>query len=250
MSFQLEFLPAYTISNEHQRWATAVIPGVKRVLTVAGSGDQAIFYKIAGATVVDTFDITKNAGVIQDIKYTAIKQLASPEYSILLKRLYHTKDVMSVSQMGYLSQFLTEESRNTIKQNNDGQMFTAGLPVDEYPYNIPTYEEYQKLQKLLKEPFRFIRCGLEDLSTKISGKYDIINLSNIFDYCYDGPTQGKILADLAEHLNVGGHIAYLPQVQRFNYEGVRIRTTRGTEIVYKETKKYRDTKMILFQRTR
>ena len=61
-------VPAYTISNENQRWATQVVPNVKKVLTVAGSGDQALFYKLSGATIIDTFDITCNARAIQDIK--------------------------------------------------------------------------------------------------------------------------------------------------------------------------------------
>lgn len=250
MDFQPESLPAYVISNENQRWATKAVSGAKRILTVAGSGDQAIFYKLAGATTVDTFDITRNAGAIQDIKYAAIKQLDLIEYKNLLNKLYYSMDVMSVSNMQYLDKFLTEQSRNTIKRNNNSNMFSAGLNINEYPENIPTDTEYMKLKAILNKPFNFISCDLAQLSTKISGKYDMINLSNIFDYCYDAPTQAKILANLSEHLNIGGHIAYLPQMQRFNYERVLLGKKNGPELVYKETKTYRDTKMILFQRTR
>ena len=78
-------LSAYIISNENQRWATRVVPNIKRVLTVTGSGDQALFYKLAGAKIVDTFDITPNAGVIQDIKYNAVKHLDRDEYTRLLE---------------------------------------------------------------------------------------------------------------------------------------------------------------------
>lgn len=250
MEFQPESLPAYVISNENQRWATSAVSGIKRVLTVAGSGDQAIFYKLAGAKIVDTFDITRNAGAIQDIKYAAIKNLGLTEYKTMLSRLYMNMNIMDVPQIRYLNRFLDDNTRQTIKQNSTKNMFSAGLGINEYPENIPTDAEYKKLKAILNKPFNFISCDLSQLSAKISGHYDLINLSNIFDYCYDAGTQAKILSDLSEHLRIGGHIVYLPQMRRFNYERVLLSKKNGPELVYKKTVKYQNTTAILFQRTR
>lgn len=255
------FLPAYIISNENQRWATNAVPNVKSILTVTGSGDQALFYTLAGIKIIDTFDITQNAGVIQDIKYTAIKHLPLNEYVNLLKQLHHSANAQSIPQFQKIKPFLSKHSFDIMQQvenmfNNDPLvhigMFGNGLSVDSYPENLPTDSEYQTLKSKLNKPFKFICIDLEHLVEKLSKKYDLINLSNIFDYCYDGKTQGKILMNLSKHLNVGGHIAYLPQLQKFDYRHVHICTPdKKSEIIYKQTiKSGLHNKMILFQRIR
>lgn len=244
-------IPAYVISNENQRWATSAIPNFKSVLTVTGSGDQALFYKLSGAEIVDTFDISPNAGVIQDIKYVTITHTQTvADYKKLLCQLYNTPNIMTIPQMHNIERFLTNASRKTIQHNNGCCQFHAGLDPICYSDNIPTHSEYNTLKNLLNAPFKFIQTDLETLSEKISGKYDLINLSNIFDYCYNAQTQSKILFDLAGHLNIGGHIIYLPQMPRFNYKNVQIKH-ENVELVYKDTiRKNRDDVIIVFQRTR
>ena len=247
-----EFAPAYTISNENQRWATSAVPGVSKVLTVAGSGDQALFYHLNGATHIDTFDKTRNARVIQDIKFIAAKNISWQEYSNLLIDLFYTQDITKIPTMQKLLPMLPKQSIQIINKPGNKHIFGAGLEVRHYPENIPSPEEYAKLQKTLKKPFKFICCDLYDLSAKISGTYDLINLSNIFDYCYDGQTQAKILSELTDHINIGGHIAYLPQAQHFEYNRLRITSPKNAELVYehKKTNPNISTKMILFQRVR
>jgi len=245
-----DYMPAYTISNEDQRWATRAVSNAKHVLTVAGSGDQALFYKLSGATIVDTFDITPNAGAIQDIKYVAIKNISRTEYKNLLVNLYGSRNVLSVPQMQDLEPLLTKKSRATIKRNNKIGMFSAGLDANEYPENIPTDEEYENLRTILTKPFNFIQCGLDELSFKLYRKYDLINLSNIFDYCYDRNKQIEILGQLSQYLKIGGRIVYLPQMQKFNYEDVYITENSAVQLVFETVKQSVDkkSKMILFQR--
>ena len=245
-----ELIPAYTISNENQRWATSVVPNVQSVLTVAGSGDQALFYKLAGATIVDTFDITPNARVIQDIKYAAIKNIKQTKYQDLLVALHYAQKILSVPQMHKLRKYLPKESRDIVERKTNINIFSCGLPAYVYPENIPTDAEYHKLKEILTEPFSFIQTDLAGLSTKISKKYDIINLSNIFDYCYSNKEQAKILTDLSKHLNLGGHIVYTPQMPRFDYKRVQMSCGNNIELAYKKTLKASDTTLILFQRTR
>ena len=245
-----EYAPAYTISNENQHWITKAVSGTSRVLTVTGSGDQALFYHLRGVKQIDTFDITYNARVIQDIKFAAIKALPYLEYSNLLIDLYYSADMPKIPAMQKILPLLPQKTIQVIKTPGNKNIFGAGLDARQYPHNIPSPKEYKKLQKTLKKPFSFIRCDLYDLSAKISGTYDLINISNIFDYCYDSKAQAQILQNLTPHLNIGGHIAYIPQASRYIYENVSVETKDGALKYEKTLERKRGEKMILFQRTR
>ena len=244
-----DFAPAYTISNEDQHWATRAVPGVSRVLTVAGSGDQALFYKLAGATRIDTFDRTKNARVVQDIKFAAIKTVDYLEYSNLLIDLYYSADILKIPAMRKIMPLLSNKTVDIINNPGNKYIFGAGMDARYYPENIPSPEEYKTLKKTLKRPFNFKSCDLYDLNTKITTKYDLINISNIFDYHYTPAVQGEILHNLGKHLNVGGYIAYLPQFARFSYNKY-ITTAKNYTLEYAKTITHEQSKMILFQRTR
>ena len=242
----LHTAPAYTISNENQRWATSVVPNVKSVLTVAGSGDQALFYKLSGVENIDTFDVNINAGIIQDIKCAAIKDLSRDEYIDLLTRLYRADSnrIITTPQICRLWDVFGPDTQQALLNNRSGMMFGAGHDIFAYPENIPTDDEYKKLGKLLDKKFNFIWSDLERLGIKLQRKYDLINISNIFDYIPDGKIQTKILNDLSEHISVGGHIAYLPQKTRFDYTKFQ-----SEKLSYAKTiPDNRYTKMILFQR--
>lgn len=253
MTPQKTFLPAYTISNEDLRWATTQIPNSARVLTTAGSGDQALFYKLAGAHNIDTFDISGYARVIQDIKTTAIKILPREEYIQLINELHTTRGAHPVKHLPEILHSLPGPSIDIMRKYPDSQMFAAGCAAKDYPYNLPTESEYKRLQSDITEPFNFILSDLGELHTKINTEYDLINLSNIFDKCYDGEQQGYILANLVRHVRVGGHILYLPQHQRYNYNDIKFTWKSGIEVTYKNTivnPQNRFAQIIVFERTR
>lgn len=246
-----DFAPAYTISNENQRWATTAIPNVSQVLTVAGSGDQALFYKLAGAKTIHTFDRTKNARAIQDIKIAAIQVLSLAEYRKLLLDASSCGTIPNTPEARKIRPFLSLEAKHIIESpQNFRRIFdAASCNAGDFPENIPTQAEYNRLKSTLTKSFKFICSDLYDLGAKISGQYDLINISNIFDYCYDGNDKIKILIDLAQHLNVGGHIVYLPQKSGFWYPGFYLETP-AFKLDYTKTLRNNDSKMILFQRTR
>ena len=239
-------MPAYTISNENQRWATQVIPDVKSVLTVAGSGDQALFYRLSGVKVIDTYDITCNARVIQDVKCAMIKHLSLYDYQDLLVRLHRTDGNALGFLLNDLFHVLPDETLEIIENNKNSMIFGCGLDAGFYPENIPDANEYEKLKKTLKKPFGFIWSDLESLSAKLTRKYDLINISNIFDYVANAQTQVDILNNLSKHLNKGGRIVYLPQKTRFSYKKLNL-----PHLMYETTLTDNNhTKMILFQRTK
>ena len=70
----LAYSHAYVVSNEDLRYTTALTRDMgRKVLTVAGSGDQPLFYKLNGANHIDTFDVSFCAKAIMDIKTAAIR---------------------------------------------------------------------------------------------------------------------------------------------------------------------------------
>lgn len=247
------FFPAYTISNEDLRWATTQIPNSNRVLTTAGSGDQALFYKIAGATHIDTFDFTPYARVIQDIKTTAIQNLTREDYVRLINDLYGARNPEAVKNMPHIMYSMPGASAEILRKHRAPDMFNAGCAACMYPHNLPTDAEYKKLKSEIHEPFKFILSDLAELHAKLTTEYDLINLSNIFDKSYDWKEQVYTLANLIKHVRVGGKIIYLPQYQRFKYSDFLATWKSGAQVAYKNTIVHpqdKSTKIIVFERTR
>ena len=246
--FYHDYMPAYLVSNENQRRITRAIPA-SRVLTVTGSGDQALFYKLAGAQVIHTYDITLNAKIIQDIKVAAIKTLEYSEYTTLLDKLYYTDKITLIPEMQKPIHALPQKTRNMIYEHQSKYMFSAGLNASQYPEYQLNANEYETLHNTIQKSFNFNKCPLDKLSTKIFQEYDLINTSNIFDTCYTSREQAHIFYDLLPHLTKGGRIIYLSQSQRFNYKNVKI--ANGDKLLqYEKTIQCGKTEMILFQRTR
>jgi len=83
-------------------------------------------------------------------------------------------------------------------------------------YRLPMRQEYEKLQKIVKEPYNFIHTDIKFLGFKLTQSYDFIHLSNIFEHMKITPNQqGEIITSLMEHVNVGGrilfyHLMYVP----------------------------------------
>ncbi len=252
----LHYATAYTVSNEDQRWATAVFPNAKRILTVAASGDQALFYHLNGATHIDTFDITHFAHGIQDIKTTAIKMLTYEEYIRLLLDLNKATDnEINIRNMDKIAQHMPSDSVKLLTAPAPMMSrFNAGVASLKYKEQFPTKEEYARLQATLTQTFPFVHSALHDLHKNVSGQYDIINTSNIFDKGYEAADQGKIIANLLPNLTVGGRILYLPQYQRLDYSNIKYTDKNtGMQLEYENTINHptdRWTKIISLQRTR
>ena len=74
-------------TNKDIRFITTRFPNAKRILTVTGNGDTAIFFRLNGADIVDTYDMSTNARAIQEIKTTAIRHLTHQEYKMMINNL-------------------------------------------------------------------------------------------------------------------------------------------------------------------
>jgi len=200
------YSPAYVVSNENLRWiAGKTQQSAKRVLTTTGSGDQPIFYRLNGATDVDTFDISYCAKVIMDIKTAALQTLSRDEYIALLGALHHTITPQSVPELQPILPRLPRPSADFIRDMDGCAIFANGLRPSSYPEHLPTDAEYAKMQAEITQPFKFIWTDLQSLHARLIDEYDVINLSNIFEYMTDSQIF-SVLASLRNHVRPDGKI--------------------------------------------
>lgn len=250
---ELANIPAYVITNEDLRWQINALRDRPQqdILTVAASGDQAMFYHLAGAKHIDTFDITQNAGIIQQIKYIAIKLLSRDEYIDMLNELHKPGNIFQKKYAALILPHLSHEMINELKTSEAiDWAFTAGGSPRTYPQNLPDANEYAKLHQTVKSTPNFIHTPLLDLHTQVSAQYDIINISNIFDFC-DSHAQTKILNNLGKNLKVGGRIVYPAQMPRYKYNGIRLANPQTKTVVeHEQTIADKHNNLIIFQRTR
>ncbi|MBP5364176.1 MAG: DUF3419 family protein [Alphaproteobacteria bacterium] len=205
--FFARFSPAYITSNENLKREVSLTPNAHDVLTIAGSGDQALYYKMAGATHVDTFDISYCARVIQDIKTTAIHQMSYMEYFVLLETLHTSYNVAKIPLISQMSPYLPQDTLNFINDMNGYPMFSRGINPFFSPCLHPTRAEYKKMQLCVPAQFNFIWSDVLSLHTKLSSQYDVINLSNIFSY-FENEQITQTIESLKPFLKVSGYIVF------------------------------------------
>lgn len=233
----------YIISNENLRAIVAETPNARRVLTIAGSGDQALFYTLGGATIIDTFDIKPNARTIQDIKTTAIMGLPYDAYIMFMKKL--RKNIPHIIPAEMLAD-MPRQSAEAV------QKLTFCNYINEHNIcNLPTEAEFARLQATLYRPFNFINADLADIHNHVTGPYDVINISNIFDtnYIREPKKQFQILTNLTPLLRIGGTIVYDNQ-NGYTYKDEPIKLPNGTELLHRRIDLINRERLDLFQRTR
>ena len=202
----LDYSHAYVVSNENLRYTTGLTRSMgRRVLTVAGSGEQPLFYTINGATQIDTFDISYCARAIMDIKTQAIRSgMPYEQYKKLLKDLHFAPSASKVSGVSEILPKIPAHSAQFVRGMDGYRIFGNGLNPEYYASEMISETEYKTLQKALRGAFKFIWSDVATLHTQLNGEYDVINLSNIFEWSPDliQPT----LTNLRNYVRTGGYI--------------------------------------------
>jgi hypothetical protein len=198
---------AFIMTNENLRCAMKNMPSkTDRALTVAASGDHPLWCSLYGAKHVDTFDITFSAKCIMDIKVAALSCLNRDEYRALLEDLYAQEMGWNVFFQEKMLKKLPIDDLKHIFKNRKRGLFIKGA-IDEY--RLPTVEEYEKLQKIVKKTYRFFHTDIKFLGYELKESYDFIHLSNIFEHMkIIRDQQQTIIMSLMEHVNVGGRILF------------------------------------------
>lgn len=202
-----KFKPAYVITNEDLHTVQKYIPfPCKNALVVAASGDHPLFCKLYGAENITTFDMTYNAKLIMDIKIAALNELNIGEYWNLLRSLYNNRDILSVKNMDRITPKLDPIDQEYIAKANKKlplPIFSSGANVDSYMKHALMPTEYKKLQEMNLKPLPFIWSDIANIDAQIEDTYDMIHISNIFDYLkYE--TIVNVLLNMLRSLNVGG----------------------------------------------
>ncbi|MBQ8368116.1 MAG: class I SAM-dependent methyltransferase [Alphaproteobacteria bacterium] len=202
----LDYSHAYVVSNENLRHTTGLTRDMgRRVLTVAGSGEQPLFYTINGAIQIDTFDISYCARAIMDIKTQAIRSgMPYEQYKKLLKDLHFAPSASKVSGVSEILPKIPAHSAQFVRGMDGYRIFGNGLNPEYYASEMISETEYKTLQKALRGAFKFIWSDVATLHTQLNGEYDVINLSNIFEWSPDliQPT----LTNLRNYVRPGGYI--------------------------------------------
>lgn len=202
----LEYSPAYAVSNEDLRYVTALTQDkARRVLTVAGSGDQPLFYTLRGATDVDTFDVSFCAKAIMDMKVAAINQkVPYDDYQKILHDVHFAPSVARVDGVRELLNFMPADSAQFIRNMNGYKIFANGLSPESYGSQNLNKDEYQQLIAHGQKNFNFIWTDVAQLNTLVKGEYDLINLSNIFEWVPH--LLIPVMEKMMPHLKVGGYM--------------------------------------------
>lgn len=240
---------AYTVTNENLYGETQLTPDAKDVLTIAGSGDQALFYTLNGATNIDTFDITISAAAIQEIKFAALKMnIPYNEYIQLLRNLHFAKNILDVKYIPEILERIDPLAAYYIRGCNTDRIFSYGLPAAPHYNNIISPTEYTQLQNMQKPAPTFYWGPAQKISEQLGNKqYDAINLSNIFDRKPE--CLPNTITKLSRHLKPKGKIIieeHNPLVEQlFN------QTTKNAPLknIGQPTKIY-EHNWLVFQRTR
>ena len=200
------YSPAYPTTNEDWRFAMQELqPANKSILTVAGSGDQAIAFAISGAKDIDTFDKTVFANVIMRMKFSAIPTLDYTQYKDFVNGIANAKSVHDIPSYDKIAPKCPRNIITTTKQMNGCKIFHNGCGVrHEY---MPTESEYNIAQQVIgTKTFKFIWADLQDLHNYLNKSYDIIYLSNIFEYFFQSEEITKVLNNMKPFLNINGQI--------------------------------------------
>lgn len=195
-----DYAPAYVTTNEDLRHALSFLkPKGKSVLTVAGGGDQPLFFDLNGAKSIDTFDISFCAKVMMDYKVAAIKSLDYQSYiktMTLLSDGAYPSDIPSYSK---IQNYCTKDVTSFISGMKGCYIFRqAGRCNDDY---LPFMSEYENLKKIVNKSYNFIWADLANVSKSLNKKYDLFYFSNIIQYNCDSDYILKVLESLKPFMN-------------------------------------------------
>jgi len=200
-----QYSPAYPTTNEDWRFAMHELkPAGKSVLTVTGSGDQPIAFAISGARDIDTFDTTYFAHVIMDMKTSAIQTMNHKQYFSFVDDLNKKNFICDVNGYDKIQSVCPLQSILAAKQMRGCRIFNQGYSM--YLEYMPNESEYNAAKNIIKKPMNFIWSDIAELHTQLNKEYDIIYLSNIFEYFHNRKKITNVLNSLKPFVKNGGEI--------------------------------------------
>ena len=199
----------------------------KKVLTVAGSGDQRLNLLLMGASDVTCFDINPLSRMQLELKDAAIKNVNYEKfvkffgaytkkygdyYKMLDSRIFSEIEKDLDNDTYTFFNYIINQSDSIKPKNVYFDFFDNKLNKLVKFNNYLEQENYIKLKNIIKyKKINFIRSNIIDLKDNIKDeKYDMILLSNISDYTHnlyaynDLENYYKLILSLTDNLNMYG----------------------------------------------
>ena len=208
-----DYSRVYYSSNEYLRnlFNNFSVCG-KKVLCVAGSGDQAFECISRGASSVDVFDINKLSKYYFYLRIWGMKYFDS--YYPSIDELFNSHD--------WIKKVLKKVDLSSVTENEKEAFYFWSLYINEQLYDIlnrklfylsrkphvNTIEDVSRLNKLLEgREISFIHGDICSGSVPVDKKYDLIIMSNILEYCKgDKLVLRRTRDNLHRLLNDGGQV--------------------------------------------
>jgi len=207
------FSPAYACSNEQTaRVAKLLRPAGKTALAIAGSGDMPFVLTASGAKFVDVFDVSLHADLMMKVKIGMLQSgMTLKRYKDNLRDIQINGNFFTnAKMMDIVSQSLTIDEIEYLDKMSMCRIVRDTKSKNWFPY----IEQYRLMQCKVNQPYNFIRADIHSVLEHVQNKkYDIIYLSNVFDYVTDFVTREPdelaisfLLERFAQHLNPRGVI--------------------------------------------
>lgn len=171
----------------------------KRVATVGSSGDQVLYSILKGCTDVTLIDANPFTLPYLELKLAAIKNLSYAEFldyfnfENILNHKYYSKishDLSDYSKVFWDEIFMNTDSSNGLLQTIPYKLFQSVCTYGDFVGTrdamrfCSNKKHYECLKGCLEKDvnIEFIKSDFESFHKNLNGRYDLILLSNIYDY--------------------------------------------------------------------
>lgn len=212
MNFAVETVYPFTNENLPELFGQLDVKG-KRVATAGSSGDQMLAALLFGAKDVTLIDGNLYSKHFIDFKFAAIKNLPYEEFMHyfvetnnyfdfeIFKKISHDLDPDSMTFWGTIYSHTTDAHEIKRRIAN----FNNQRPKTDFLYSKEIYEQLQDILEKQDYTLDFQIAEFNDFPEVLTGGYDAILLSNIFQYVNPNDYT-RVVFELQEKLNPGGKI--------------------------------------------
>ena len=212
MNLAIEKVYPFTNENLYQLFHQLDVKG-KSVATTGSSGDQILAALLFGAKDVTLVDGNLYSKPFIDYKFACIKNLSYEEFKKnfidsnnyfdfeIFKKISHDLDQDSLVFWGTIYNHINDAQEIKRRIAN----FNNQRPKTDFLYNEDVYPVLQEILREKALKIKFEIAEFNDFPKVLTGSYDAILLSNIFQYV-NHEDYIRVIMDLQEKLNQNGKI--------------------------------------------
>lgn len=218
LTFYHAYTPQQVLTDEIQqiyKMRDYIKPN-SNILTLLGTGDAPLFFKLFGAKYVLTTDISCHSHLIHSLKVAAIQAFQSTEYyyNFLRNLQQFAPDVHKIPDIHQIVPRLSANQREYIIRAH-ATNFPFCVPNEPYTLYKLSQSDYTNLRNLVKEPLPFIWTNITELDRKLGDdKFDLVYYSNALDFLQLSNAE-RVLTGTKRHMNDNGVLCLTIQHKYF-----------------------------------